>query len=241
MSPRDPNDKQTRAHSNSPNTIQTTQQTTPDVTASSEDSTLCQFSKMLDIKLDKMKHDIITQITSKLQSEVNTALTKIKLEITKDIETLHSDQTTILEKLNNLHKRIEQLEKEKAKLEQQIKNIENQNAPKHEVTTDNSKKIVLFGLTCQYRVDERDLYNQVISLFYDILNVNLEGYIEDLYFVGNSRHRKRPLVIEIISKRMTKYILQHATFFKNSGFGISEFLTKQALTKKRPTIKISPT
>lgn len=97
--------------------------------------------------------------------------------------------------------------------------------------SENCKKIVLYGLE-EYPEYETDLYNRVISVFRNILEVDLTGYIEELSRLGRKGY-KRPLVIEIISKRMTKYILQNKHYFRNTGLAISEYLCRDEMESRR--------
>lgn len=217
------------------NTQKTSQYTTPNTGTPLEESmSLDKLSRLLDTKLDKMKQDIVSQIITNLQNQISTEIAKLKLDFTGHMELLQTEQNSMKENISDLSNKISYLENEKAKLQAQIQYLENQNCTqKNENTTDTSKKIVLYGLTSNsHRHDERDIHNKVVNIFYDILNINLEGYIEEFYFVGKPNYR-RPLVIELISKRMTKYILQHAPYFKNSGFYISEYLSKQALYDRK--------
>lgn len=58
------------------------------------------------------------------------------------------------------------------------------------------------------------------------------GYIEDLERIGQ-RGSRRPLKVELLSKRMTKYLLTHVTLFKNTGLWISEILDQKGLQDRK--------
>lgn len=80
----------------------------------------------------------------------------------------------------------------------------------------NSKILVLYGLDELWYETEAELHDRVIDVFQSITRVDLTGYIEDLERIGQ-RGSRRPLKVELLSKRMTKYLLTHVTLFKNTG------------------------
>lgn len=45
-----------------------------------------------------------------------------------------------------------------------------------------------------------------------------------MYRVGRKVTNNRPLVIELLSKRMTRYIVSSSQCFQGTGLGVSEFL-----------------
>lgn len=95
-----------------------------------------------------------------------------------------------------------------------------------------NKTLVLYGLNEFRNENEYDLYERVTEVFYQITNVNLAGYIEDIRRIGK-RGWRRPLVIELLSKRTTKYILSNVKNFKNSGLWVSEYLDEQGLHERK--------
>ncbi|KOB58247.1 putative Iodotyrosine dehalogenase 1, partial [Operophtera brumata] len=97
---------------------------------------------------------------------------------------------------------------------------------------DNKKIIVLYGLTEYHNENENDLEKRVTSMFMDVMNIDLTGYVEETIRMGKYG-RRRPIRLEIISKRMTKYILNNARQFKSTGVYVSEYLSGQALEDKR--------
>ena len=94
------------------------------------------------------------------------------------------------------------------------------------------KTIVMYGLNEYEYENDFDLHNRIIDVFYEIANIDLTGYIEDINRIGR-RGWRRPLVIELLSKRMTKYILSNTRNFRNTGLWISEFLDEQGLSERK--------
>lgn len=97
---------------------------------------------------------------------------------------------------------------------------------------DSSKIIVLYGLNEYKNETEFELYDRVLSVFHDIVQVNISGYIEDMNRIGQKGYR-RPLKIELLSKRMTKYLLAHSYMFKKTGLWISEYLDNKGLQQRK--------
>lgn len=103
--------------------------------------------------------------------------------------------------------------------------------------SDNKKKIVLHGLEEYSEETEDSMHSQAIDIFYEVLNVNLEGYIEDIKRIGtNTDHR--PLEIELLSKRMASHILKNRQYFRNYNLTVTEYLDKNELNKRRELTKV---
>lgn len=98
--------------------------------------------------------------------------------------------------------------------------------PEAKYTENNSKKIVIYGFTEYYNEPEYELHNRLINMFYEILHVDLTGYIEETCRMGRNNNKTRPIVIELLSKKMTKYILENGNYFHGTGLYVSEFLSK---------------
>lgn len=197
--------------------------------------TLDQISKLLDTKLEANRKSILNEIKSTIQSEINLAICKLKNELSQKTTMLTNEQANLKKDLNMLTEKITTMESEYEKLKYEIKLISersNTYSSKPNSEVDYSKNIVLYGLHEHNRETELELNERIICLFRDILNVNLTGYIEDLTRLGK-RGPRRPIVIELISKRMTKYILQNSRFFRNTGFAVSAYLTGNALEERK--------
>jgi hypothetical protein len=69
-------------------------------------------------------------------------------------------------------------------------------------------------------------------MFYNILNVNINGYIEQATRIGKRGYR-RPLRIDLLSRRMTNHVLQNAYYFKNTGYAVSPLLDTKSLEERK--------
>ncbi|XP_028168561.1 uncharacterized protein LOC114358724 [Ostrinia furnacalis] len=94
------------------------------------------------------------------------------------------------------------------------------------------KFLVLYGLNEYHHESDIELYDRVLAVFRDITHTNLMGYIEEMDRIGKKGYR-RPLKIELLSKRMVKYLLSCRNMFKNSGLWISEYLDEQGLRERQ--------
>lgn len=195
--------------------------------------TLDEFAKLLDIKLENNKKSILIDLKNTIESEINKAIYKLKQEVNLQNNELKTGQENIKKDITKINGIIENLESENEKLKLQLLEIKNQE--RHSDTENNyNKKIVLYGFAEHYREPEHELYNRVTHVFQEVLNINLFGYIEDARRIGNYRPRQqRPLIVELISKKMTKYIIQNSKYFRGTGLGISEYLDKRTLQIKK--------
>lgn len=196
-----------------------------------------QFEKLLDKKLESNKKSLLLELKRTLVNEIKNTITN---EINQNISSLFTEQKSLKSEISTIKTHIANLEAENKNLLTQIQQLQNQISPPSENTTmrdykqdidysQNCKKIVLYGLN-EYdeRENENELHDRVIHVFREILNTNLVGYIEDLTRIGRRGYR-RPIVIEFLSKRMTKYLLQHKNYFRNTGLAITEFLDEKPL------------
>jgi hypothetical protein len=77
----------------------------------------------------------------------------------------------------------------------------------------------------------------IAYLFQDILNINVSGYLEDIKRLGNKGGRRRPLLVELLSKNRTNYILSNRHVFKNTGIAVSEVLEGEQLKYRKKLIQ----
>jgi hypothetical protein len=143
-----------------------------------------------------------------------------------------------------MNKKIMDLENQLADLKTQInytasktQTNENTNFVHQKIIKDKNKKIVLHGLEEFYGETEADAHDYLIRLFYDVLNINLKGYIEELNRIGRNGHC-RLLEIELTNKRMAKNILNQRHFFKNTKFSVTEYLDRDDIKARRELTKI---
>lgn len=220
---------------------QTTNTTLPDSqrdTNSSESMSIENFSRILDQKLMNQKSSIIMEIKAVLQSQIKSAIDNVKQELTQTTNALSSEQTNMKEDINYLDEKISKLEEENTILKRTLHEMkETQNKSSQPTSTsydnnDNNKKIVIYGLEEYYKEDERDLEHRIIKMFNEVMNINLIGYVEGIVRLGK-HGRKRPVLLELISKRMTKYIFRNAKAFRATGIFVSEFLDGKTLQEKK--------
>ncbi|XP_063391387.1 uncharacterized protein LOC134676936 [Cydia fagiglandana] len=122
------------------------------------------------------------------------------------------------------------------KTEQPSNNNYVRDSPNHNFTgpshTEYVRRLVLYGLNEHDRESKPILIDQVLNLFYDIYNIDLTGQIEEIWRIGR-RGFRRPIVIELLSKRMTKYIIENASYLKYTGLFVSEFLDRDSLRTRK--------
>lgn len=198
------------------------------------------FEKLLDKKLKENKQSLISELQSIVISQVNKAISDLKIEMLEKTTTSQSELTKQKIDIQEINKTIYILEIENKKLQNEIQELkkymiqtkDSQSAKYLEDHKTSCKKIVMHGLVYNYWETEHELYERVVNIFRDVMNVNLVTYIDDLIRIGRKRSN-RPIVIELLSKKVTKSILDNKYLFKNTGLAISEFLNPEALKKRK--------
>ncbi|XP_063628878.1 uncharacterized protein LOC134800307 [Cydia splendana] len=212
--------------------------TTPAPTPQRPTHALCleDFKTILNEALEQNKQTIISDMKSIIQQEISIAINKFQEDILRRTHAITKEQTEIKKELSATTKKIQTLESENKKLETELKYIQtsiNNHKSQTSAPADNSdKKIVLHGLDELYGETELNVQGRLLNIFRDIMSVNLHGYIEDTQRIGR-RGNKRPLVIELLSKSMTRYLLQNCEFFKNTGLSITKYLDEDSLKIRR--------
>jgi hypothetical protein len=225
-------------HNISGDTVNTSTMISPKPTPNRPTNTLCleDFRNLLDEKLETYKQNMISEIKSIIQSEINSAINHFKADILQRTEAISSEQTRMKSDILDLTEKIQTMETENKNLETDLKNIRTTILSHKSLTNTpadtTGKKIVLHGLEEMYGETELDLQERLLHIFRDIMNTNLYGYIEDLRRIGK-RGNKRPLVIELLSKSMTRYLLQNSEYFQNTGLSITEYLDEESLKIRR--------
>lgn len=197
------------------------------------------FEKLLEKKLKENKQSIISELQTVILSEVNKAISDLKIETFENINSLKSEHEKQKMDLQKISKTINLLEMENKKIRTEMEELKNSiTLPKDRefstnhlpdyVHKETNKKIVLHGLTFDYWETENELYDRVVNVFQGVMNIHLEPYIEDITRIGR-KNTNRPVVIELLSKRLTTFLLENKYSFKNSGLSISEFLTPESL------------
>jgi hypothetical protein len=192
-------------------------------------------------KLERNNRTLVYELKSLIKSEISSAITEFKLETTEKLRNMNKSQETLYNEISKINNKIKLLEIENQNLQKQIREFEksSNNISSHtsnnvleEKKIENYRKIVLYGLQENYWESDDELHERIIWIFQEILRVDLTGYIEDLKRVGKQGYA-RPLIIELLSKQKTKYILNYRYLFKNTGLAISEYLDQKSLLEKR--------
>ncbi|KAI5645482.1 hypothetical protein NE865_02569 [Phthorimaea operculella] len=205
--------------------------------------TVSQLERILDMKLAANRQSLIQEIKQSIFAEFKSALSELKTEMNTKINTVSCNQKSLQNSISEIDKNINILTTENTKLKNELDELKRQfsntkdyvqpNPTKSdENNTATCKKIVLNGLREDYYETEVEVHDRVINIFRDILNVNTAGYIEDLTRIGR-RNDKRPLVIELLSKRLARHLLQYKHLFKNTGMAISEYLDQDSIQQRR--------
>lgn len=193
------------------------------------------FSQLLKLELQNVKISITTEITRTvtniLTQQINTAFTDLRNEINKNTESLQSEQTNIQQKLSVLNDKINSLEKENNKLKSEVQHV-TQKSNNQNQQVENTKKIVLYGLNEYDYENEDDLIKRVTNIFSEVMTININPYIENIHRIGKKGYR-RPVEIELISQRMTRYLLQNKYSLRNTGIAITKFMNLEDLKQKR--------
>lgn len=182
------------------------------------------LSELIILRLQQNNKTIIKDLQNTIQIEITRAITDLKLELDSKMNTLTSQNEKRQQEIENISTKIETLQLENESLKKEIRELSAKTNQTPNIPENHHHKIVLYGLTENFQEPECALYNRLIDVFRDIANVNLTGYIEDMYRVGKKGSRNRPLVIELLSKRMTRYVLSCKQYFQGTGLGVSEFL-----------------
>lgn len=193
------------------------------------------FGQLIKTALESQKTSMLMEIRATVQSEIKKAISKIKEEITIKTDTLEHEQNKINKDISQLNEKIGLLEKENKDLQNNMRDIQtkiNANNLTQTQDTDKEKKIVVYGLEEYQNENEYDLERRIINLFMDTMNIDLTGYIEGVGRMGRQGY-KRPLKVELISKRMKRYIINNARLLKSTGIYVAEYLDKKTVQERR--------
>lgn len=198
--------------------------------------TLEQISQLLDAKLVKNTNYILSKIdaiNTTIQAKLIETTSCLKEELLAHIKNITIQQQKVRSDLDVLKKRIENLETDKQTLCKQIAELQGRSVQLQPNIRDleRSKKFIIYGLEETHRESEYDLCNKLVEIFGYSLNVNLNGFIENVARLGK-RGYKRPVMVELISKRMTRYLLQNSRHLRNTGLTIAEYLDENSLLER---------
>ncbi|CAB3246369.1 unnamed protein product [Arctia plantaginis] len=177
---------------------------------------------------------IITELRNTIQIEINKTITQLRAEMELKTNALSKQNDQRKEDIKELNEEIKKLKIENKKLKRDIEDLSAKIQPSETNTPElNTKKIVIYGLAEIYKEPEYDLHTRLIELFYETMNVDLTGYIEEVYRIGRKSSNNRPMVIELLSKRMVKYILSNGRYLQGTRVAVSDFLDENARKKRQ--------
>lgn len=215
--------------------------TPPNRTHAPPDNTplLEQISQLLEKKFDENNKKMATYISNTIDTKLGIVTNTLRQDLTTYVNKVSKEQSTIKTDITTLNEKMCKLENENKKLKEELGQIKSLiNGSLQQQPIDNSHKIVLYGLGEPDYETERQLHQQIIHIFQNLMNVDLTGYIEELTRIGRKTATRRPIIIELLRKRMARYLLQNRRCFKNSGLIISEFLDDKALQQRRDLQKL---
>lgn len=196
--------------------------------------------------LQKNNTSLIEALKSTIHDEIQRVIAQLKTELLQKTNNIEQVQIKLKSELLSVTQKIEFMEKEYSKLREECISLQMsiqtlkqpENKIKKVACTERYKKIiVLHGLTESYWETEAELFDRATNILRDILNIDISDYIEQISRIGR-RMSNRPLKIELLSKRMSQFILQNAQYFNNTGLTVTEYLDEQAL-KERNTLKLA--
>lgn len=205
-----------------------------------------QFEILLDNKLETMKSSILTNIKNIMKIEISKAISDLKKDIQPTITTLTDTQNNHELQINCLNNYIDELRRKTSQIQTELIALTQQATNRkadYQVTgtkldlynnTNTQRKIVLYGLRSEPWENEQRLYERIIYIFRDVLNMDLEGHVDDIKRLG----KKGPLLIEFLSKKTTQDILKSNYLFKNTGLNISSYMDENARSKRKMLITI---
>lgn len=202
----------------------------------SDSSILETITKLLNDKLEENKHSILGEIKNTIQTEILQSTERIFHELNIKTNKIMDEQILMNNQIDTLNKTIQQINNEKEKLQEEMRQMQNKILSINEDETkekyETSKIFVLYGLTEYDRETENELHYRITKIFQDLLHIDLTGYIEEISRIGKKANR-RPVIVELLSKKMTKYILQNGRCLKNTGLFVSEYLDRNELIRRR--------
>lgn len=211
------------------------QTASPNANTSTE-LTLHNPSQMIAERLKENNLSILTQIQTTIQIEINRAITKLKQDIKLDLDHLKKENSVRATEIDKLTQKIETMKSENENLNKQITELRNTGIKPYEGGNKEEgfkKSFVVYGVEDIYKEPERALESRLIRIFFDVLKVDLTGYVEETRRIGKYQNKNRPLIVELISKRMVKYLLENYHYFQGTGIAIAPMLTEKKRTERK--------
>lgn len=200
------------------------------ITKTQTELTLQNIGEMIMFRLKENNREIITELQNTIQTEINKAVSKLRQDFERETSCLQSQNEERKIDIQHINTEIDNLKTENEKLKTEIENLKKQqrtNTYQKNCTESYSKKIVLYGFD-EYKESVNNLHMRLIALFREFMNIDLMGYIEETYRIGKRNSKNRPLVIEILSKRMVSYLKENSYVFQGTRLSLSDFLDDEA-------------
>ncbi|KAH9636495.1 hypothetical protein HF086_017661 [Spodoptera exigua] len=139
------------------------------------------LSELIALRLKENNKSLIEELQITIQTEIKKAIADIRQDFELKISDLTTQNNVRKLEIETTNTKLENLRIEIEALKKEIKEIPIHQSQSSQTPEINHKKIVLYGLTEYYKEPQSVLYNRLIELFRDIANVDLSGYIEDMY------------------------------------------------------------
>lgn len=148
----------------------------------------------MDRKFENIKQDLLQDLKTTIISEITNSILQLKLESVEMTNSLMTEQKDTKQEINKINIHIKDIEAENIKLKAQLheihnmrKGVENRKHSQEDLQDqDYTKKYILYGLSENSWENEHELHERVISIFHDILHVNLVGCIDDMKRLGDT-------------------------------------------------------
>lgn len=196
--------------------------------------TLQNIGEMIMLRLKENNRSIITELQNTIQLELNKAIQKLREDFERETNCLLRQNEERKKDIQHVNTEIENLKIQNERLKTEIESLKTRsNTCQTNCTESYSKKIVLYGFDEHYKEPVNNLHIRLINLFREFMNVDLMGYIEETYRIGKRSSKNRPLVIEILSKRMVSYLKENSNVFRGTRLFLSEFLDDEARRERK--------
>lgn len=215
--------------------------------------TLHQISELLDKKLDSMEKSILGKIAVSLEISLEVIKQESKSQQSQ-INELSTEQRTLQTEIDKIKENFKILEDKNKRLQTELEYMKKQkeftqNINTHDMNSKqdsfhptspenklqdgcNNNKIVIYGLDETQHEDEDLLISRITYAIYEIARIDITGYVEDVARIGRKGNR-RPVVMEFISKRIAKNILQSTYYFRSSGLHVTKYLNEEGRARRK--------
>lgn len=222
--------------------------------------TLQQISELLDKKLENMEKSILSKISASLEISLDMIKKELKSQLSQ-INVITTEQSKILTEVDKIRENLKILEDNNKNLQIELEHIKQQKEQtpsndtnyntcekdfthpspykKPQETCENNNKIVIYGLEESQPENEDFLIHRITYAIYEITGIDITGFVEDIARIGKQRNRSRPVVVELISKSVTKNILHNEYYFRGTGLYVTKYLNEEGRAKRKKTTRTS--